>query len=225
MLGAALWAVAKGIKPGYLCDEPRITPQRLVGLAPQAAVVCLRIDHPIFGRGSLAACMALGPGALTCHASMPILVYVGGAAPCLLPADSTAATILQASHAAVLAAAQVGCVNSVDIPKTCSLPALVGVLLGYPVVYWTDPVSDHNCLADVTLLLVELAIAMPASDTAPGVLVPVTKFSVPAALTECCCPAISTWREQLVARLASSQQGALKHAFHEKLVTLPQVAL
>ena len=37
------------------------------------------------------------------------------------------------------------------IDENCSLSSVFGFLLGYPVVYWCDPLTSHNCLSRVPL--------------------------------------------------------------------------
>lgn len=220
VVAAQLWALKAGLKPAYLCDTT-LSPAQLLEMAPDHAVVCLYTNDEIFGH-SMSACLVMQPSGSSAATAVPSsVIHVGGTAAYLLPVDAPAVGALRDCQASVLARRVKGSVVEVDIPATCSLPALIGALLGYPVVYWTDPRRTANCLGDTALVVTRLSIAVPGLSAHDFQLV--TKFSIPSALMKDCHSALIAWRRDLTTRL--DVLADLTYQFQAETISVPIVAL
>lgn len=166
-LAVQLFYVSSGKKTAYLWDSPILCAsatsiqtvirqlQRRRSLAATLRVVCLADDVLVINRIALQAADFASINFIDVSAST-------AAEPNRRPrAIVDSDTLTQVRQECVKVRAQICSDMSEDAPlctvstKAC-VPTIFGVLLGYPVCYWTATDADDNCLAGVALNVYQL---------------------------------------------------------------------
>eukprot|EP00035_Acanthoeca_spectabilis_P028685 m.471664 g.471664 ORF g.471664 m.471664 type:complete len:335 (-) comp31437_c0_seq1:73-1077(-) len=153
---------------------------------------------------------------------LPVVVDASGESPHEAGPDKTeplGSALAGLSHAVQSSATDLGQDTAHHVPIVSvvaqpewPLAAVVGALLGYPVVYTTSP-DGRTCLSGRDLQLWELRCAGGIADSGCGETIrpdgfaqPITAFTVPAALVEAprVAEATAAWRQLVLEKVAAS---------------------